>query len=59
VFWLTVVSVLILGEILELLSGAMHPKEGLILGIISVPCHEDVIICLSFLGSKVIAKRMA
>jgi hypothetical protein len=37
--------VLILGEVLELLSRAkqvVHPNEGLLLGVVSVPCHEDV-----------------
>jgi hypothetical protein len=35
-----------LGEVLELLSGArqvVHPKKGLLLGIVSVLYHEDVI----------------
>jgi ABC-type transport system involved in cytochrome c biogenesis permease component len=54
VVWLTVISVLVLGEVLELLSAfivnwqVVHPEEGLLLGVVSVPCHEDVIICLSW-----------
>jgi hypothetical protein len=54
VFWLTIVSVLILGEVPELLYGfivnwqMVHPKEGLLLGLVSVPGHEDVIIYLSW-----------
>jgi hypothetical protein len=50
----------VLGEILELISGfivkeqVVHPEEGLLLGVVSIPCHEDIII--SFLESKVIAK---
>jgi hypothetical protein len=33
----------------------VHPEEALLLGGVSVPCHEDVI-SLSFLEFKVIAK---
>jgi hypothetical protein len=50
VFWLTIISVLVLGEVLELLLGArqvVHPKEGLLLGVVSVLGHADVI-CLSW-----------
>jgi hypothetical protein len=51
---LVIISVLVLGEVLELLSGFIvdwqvdHPEEGLLLGVVSAPCHEDVIICLSW-----------
>jgi hypothetical protein len=43
VFWLVIVSVLVLGEVLE--SGARQvvcPKDGL-LRVVSVLCNEDVI----------------
>jgi hypothetical protein len=49
VFWLINISVLILGEALELLTGArqvVHPEEGLLFGVVFVPCQEDVT-CLS------------
>jgi hypothetical protein len=58
---LVIISVLVLGEVPELLSRVIvawqvvHPEEALLLGVVSVPCHEDVI-SLSFLESKVIAK---
>jgi hypothetical protein len=45
---LVIFSVFVLGEVLEMLSGArqvVHPKEGLLLGIVSVSYHEDGI-CL-------------
>jgi hypothetical protein len=46
-FQLTIISVLILGEVLELLSRArkvVHPKESLLLGIISVPVSKILLI---------------
>jgi hypothetical protein len=48
---LTIISVLTLGEVPKSLSGgrqAVHPKEGLLLAAVSVPCHENVIVCLSW-----------
>jgi hypothetical protein len=49
VLWLIILSVLVLGEVLDrdLLSGVRQvvPSEKtLLFGV--VPCHEDVIICL-------------
>jgi hypothetical protein len=39
---LTIILVLFMGEILELLSWRLvHPEESLLLGVLSVPCHED------------------
>jgi hypothetical protein len=26
----------------------VHPEEGLLLGVVSVPCHKHIIICLSW-----------
>jgi hypothetical protein len=60
VVWLTIISVLILGEVVELFSGArqvVHSEEGLLLGVVLVPCHEDVVFCLFWNpGCKVTAK---
>jgi hypothetical protein len=45
------------GEVLELFSGVrqvVHLKEGLLLGFVLVPCHENVLSFLSFLDSKVV-----
>jgi hypothetical protein len=53
---LVIISVFILREVQELLSGAwkmVHPLEGLLLGVVSITCQKDVIY---FLQSKVIAK---
>jgi hypothetical protein len=37
VVWLVIFSVLVQGEVPELLSG-----EGVLLGVVSVPCHGEV-----------------
>jgi hypothetical protein len=43
VYWLTIILVLLLGKVLELLScRVVHPEKGLLLGVVSVPCHEDI-----------------
>jgi hypothetical protein len=50
VVWVVTISVHVLGEVLELLSEArlvVCPEEGPLLGVVSVPYHEDVI-CLSW-----------
>jgi hypothetical protein len=40
---LTIILALFLGDALELLSWmVVHPEEGLLLSVVSVPCHEDV-----------------
>jgi hypothetical protein len=41
---LTIILVLVLGEVLELLSWrVVHPEEALLFGVVLVPYHEDVI----------------
>jgi hypothetical protein len=48
VFWLTIITVLILGEVPELLSGfivnqqVVHPEKGLLLGVVFVPPRETL-----------------
>jgi hypothetical protein len=29
-------------------QAVVHPKESLLLGVLLIPCHKDVIICLSW-----------
>jgi hypothetical protein len=51
VVWLVIISVLILGEVPELFSGGRQvvpAEEALLLGVLSIPCHEVIIICLSW-----------
>jgi hypothetical protein len=61
--WLVIISVFVLGEVPQLISGfivswqVVHPEEGLLLGEVSVSCHKDVI-SSDLLESKVIAKSL-
>lgn len=56
-FWLAIISVLDLGEVLELLSGGWSiPKEGLLLGVVSALVMKMLLNIFVLFDFKVVAR---